>query len=329
MQFRTEITVKPSIKKITHADTILTVGSCFAERIGNKLTAGKFNTLVNPFGTIFNPVSLLEILRLSSIQENLPANLYTTRDNIWLHYFTHAELFANTQEELTTMLKTKLAITYKALKEAKFLCITFGTAWVYALAGKDNVTVANCHKQPANTFEKKLLTVNDIVTQFERTKEAIKNINPAITYLLTVSPVRHIKDTLELNTVSKAILRLATYEIVGKETNNAQYFPAYELLLDDLRDYRFYSTDLLHPNEASETYIWEKFEETYFSTETKNILKKINHIQTALTHRPLQKNSISNKNFLLKIKQDILNFNQLLWFESELIDINQRLSYFE
>ena len=188
------------------------------------------------------------------------------------------------------------------------------------------VTVANCHKQPAHFFQKKLLSVSQIVTEFTALQASIATINPKINYIFTVSPVRHLKDSLELNAVGKAVLRLAVHEIIQNLPAQTAYFPAYELLLDDLRDYRFYAPDMLHPNEVGEEYIWKKFGETYFSTETQLWLKKIKQIQTSLAHRPLQENTTPHKDFLLTLAQEIDTLRPKISLEAEWKTIQEKLT---
>lgn len=323
MNFRTEITPKTSSFTITHQTPIVGIGSCFAERIGTRLQASKFPVLVNPFGVIFNPLSLFEALRLTAEGKNLPENLYTKRDGAWFHYGVHSQFWANSQEELAYLLETQTNLAYNALKNAHYLFITLGTAWVYEKAGEAiPFTVANCHKQPAHFFEKRLLQVGEMVASFEAMQASLQALNPAIKIIFTVSPVRHLKDTLELNSVSKAVLRLAVHEMTQKFPHF--YFPAYELLLDDLRDYRFYASDLLHPNEQGEQYIWEKFADTYFSTETKELVKKIQKITTGLAHKPLQ-GGVPYQKFLLTLQQQIETLPTYLDFEAEKQAIQQHL----
>lgn len=323
MTFRTELSPAPSALPITHQTPIVCVGSCFAERIGARLKQGKFPVLVNPLGVIFNPLTLFEVLCLAIEQKDLPADLYTNRDDIWLHYFAHSQYWATSQEELAYTLQQQMQLAYEKLTQAQFLCITLGTAWVYQLASHQS-TVANCHKQPAHLFEKRLLQVSEIVASFRALQASLYAVNPSLQIILTVSPVRHLKDTLELNAVGKAVLRLATYELTASIPQVA-YFPAYELLMDDLRDYRFYASDLLHPNEAGEQYIWEKFSDTFFRPETTQLLQKIHKVQTSLAHRPLQQNE-SYQKFLLTLQTAIEALPTHLDFEAEKQELAQRLT---
>lgn len=316
MNFRTEISIKPSPLPITHQTPVVCVGSCFAERIGERLEKNKFPVLVNPLGVIFNPVCLFDVLRWAIEGKTLPEELYTEREGLWFHYLVHSKFWANTQTQLASQIQTQMQLASQKLAEAKFLFITLGTAWVYCLM-PNATAVANCHKQPAHFFEKRLLKVEEIVASFQLFEASLKVINPAIQVVFTVSPVRHLKDTLELNAVGKAVLRLAAHELTQ---NSGAYFPAYELLLDDLRDYRFYASDLLHPSEAGEQYIWEKFSEMYFQTETTQLLKKIQKIQTSLAHRPLQAGK-AYQHFLQTLKKEIETLPAHLNFEKEQAEI--------
>jgi transcription termination factor NusB len=273
------------------------------------------------------------VLRLAVEQKDLPTDLYTNRDDIWLHYWVHSQHWANSQEELAYQLQQQMQLAYEKLTQAKFLCITLGTAWVYNLLqnplsfgeGKGEATVANCHKQPASLFDKRLLRVEEIVASFRALQASLEAVNPDIRYILTVSPVRHLKDTLELNAVGKAVLRLATYEL-SASSPKVDYFPAYELLMDDLRDYRFYAPDLLHPNEVGEQYIWEKFSATFFRPETTQLLQKIHKVQASLAHRPLQQNE-TYQNFLLTLQTAIEALPTYLDFEAEKQTLAQHLTH--
>lgn len=323
MHFRTELTPKISSTPIAHDTPVVCVGSCFADRIGARLQAGKFKTLVNPFGVIFNPVSLFDVLRFAVEQTPLPAQLYTEREGLWRHYGVHSQFVATSKAELSALLEAQMHLAYAQICEAKFLMITLGTAWVYRLTAPPYTTVANCHKQPAHFFEKKLLEVHEIVASFEALQASLKAINPTLQVIFTVSPVRHLKDTLELNAVGKAVLRLAVHTLQAKYPHLA-YFPAYELLLDDLRDYRFYAPDLLHPSEMGEQYIWEKFADAYFRPETHALLKKIQQINTSLAHRSLQVGKVY-QNFLLTLQKDIEALPAHLDLQAEKRDLALRI----
>ncbi|WP_448520718.1 GSCFA domain-containing protein [Rhodoflexus sp.] len=299
MQFRTDFIIPPSEQTITHKSRLLLVGSCFADEVGQKLVENKFETLVNPFGTIFNPLSLLELLEKSLSGEELRTGP-VEREGLFFHYGLHSRYFAQSAAAIQEVARRQMQQTADFLLRTprgdQWLMITLGTAWIYELLA-DGTPVANCHKIPAKNFHKRLLQVEEIVTAFEKFYCFLPD---GCRVLLTVSPVRHIKDTIPLNAVSKSVLRLAAHRITEKFPQVA-YFPAYELLLDDLRDYRFYADDMIHPSAAAVNYIFEKFAATFFDKATQSLLQQWQQIKKGLEHRPLQGGSITHHRFLVQL----------------------------
>lgn len=303
---------------------MLTLGSCFADTIGQRLSASKFSISQNPFGTIYNPLSLHKLI-LQTVHNQQPhESSYLQNNNLALNYDFHSEFAEPSKILLEAKLKDIIRHTHLFLKNSKFLFITYGTSWVYEHVDTGEV-VANCHKMPVNQFKKVLLSQEKILKSFDETYRAIKVFNPEIRIILTVSPVRHLKDTLELNSVSKSILRLACHSIAEMNTD-IEYFPAYEILLDDLRDYRFYSSDMIHPSTAAVDYIWKKFSAVYFDQETRVFIESWENIAKALAHKPFQPTSLAHQHFLretlkrlyeLKLKVDVSEEIKLL--ESQLI----------
>jgi len=294
--FRTELTIEPSNLKINHDSKIITVGSCFAQVIGEKLNRNKFDVLANPFGTVFNPISILRLLE-NAVSENFVAlDSSVQSQGVWFNHHFHSDNYGNTKETLDSLLKEKLNQVKARLLQTDILILTFGTAFVYKLKSNNEV-VANCHKAPSINFNKELLTVDEIVTTFTSIINQFKIKNLKFKIIITVSPVRHTKDTLSLNSVSKSILRLACHEL-SKRFPEVIYFPAYEIMMDDLRDYRFYKEDMIHPTEVAEDYIWNKFSETYFNENTKSLNKEWESISKALQHKPFREDSEEYKKFL-------------------------------
>ncbi|MFN4146848.1 MAG: GSCFA domain-containing protein [Runella sp.] len=294
--FRTELALTESPDKIGLRSSVLTLGSCFAEVVGRQLQAHKISTLVNPFGTIFNPISLVELLE-NTIEERpfLPEH-FLQHQEVWFHYDAHSSLWGHSHEALQQTLETLQQEVRIFLQKTEFLLLTLGTAWVYRHKSTDKL-VANCHKTPSSYFDKQLLEVSEITAAFTRLGSLLERYKPSLKILLTVSPVRHTRDTLPLNAVSKATLRLACHQLT-QISENVFYFPAYEILLDDLRDYRFYKSDLIHPSELAEQYIFEQFGAVYFDNDLKKFVKEWQKIQQALSHRPLQPNTTAHKHFL-------------------------------
>lgn len=298
MHFRTELTVPESPKKITLQTQTLTLGSCFAEVIGSKLVENKIPTLSNPFGTLFNPLSITKLLH-HALDETLPdERLYVEHQGVWFHYDFHSSLWGTSKEALRERLVTTLAAVKHWLSRTEVLIITLGTAFVYRHLESGQL-VANCHKTPNSAFQRELLRSEQIVAAFEN---VLAKLPSSLHVIFTVSPVRHTRDTLPLNAVSKSLLRVACHEL--SEQGHA-YFPAYELLLDDLRDYRFYKPDLIHPNEQAEDYIFERFANAFFTKELQKFIQEWQKIRQALGHRPLYPNTASHRQFLKNLLQKL------------------------
>ncbi|MCF8246408.1 MAG: GSCFA domain-containing protein [Saprospiraceae bacterium] len=319
MTFRT---VFPSFKSevnISHTDRVLCLGSCFAEQMGGRLERLKFPMLVNPFGIVFNPISVVETLeRLRSGNPFSEADLVANQ-GLW-HSFEHHSRFSNPDKSVALEGINQSFSTAKGfLKNANRLIVTLGTAHVFVLK-KTGEVVANCHKFPAGDFERRRLSVGEVVAALLPVFEKLKTELPELEIIATVSPVRHLRDGLSENQRSKATLLIALDEI-NQQLPYTHYFPAYELLLDDLRDYRFYAEDLAHPNQLATDYIWQYFEGAFFDEKTKALCERIGRILTALAHRPFHSQSIEHQDFLKKqveyIKQLSAEFPSLD-FEREL-----------
>lgn len=292
MDFRTEIFVKPSSHRLSYQSEVVSVGSCFADVIGQDLKANKFKVLANPLGIIYNPVSLFKSLLPSEFKEVD----FIKRDGNWFYLHGHSEIFDESLDILREKIEAKSQELQKALSSATHLLITLGSAWVYEYI-KTKEVVANCHKMPANQFHKRLLSIAEIVASFEIFYLGLKRINPNVHVVFTVSPVRHLKDTLPLNTVSKSTLRLVCHELETAYTH-VSYFPAYELLLDDLRDYRYYADDLLHPSSLASAYILQKFYNSFVDESTANTMKQVLEIRAAIQHKPFRPRSSAHQQFL-------------------------------
>jgi hypothetical protein len=323
MNFRTEINVKPAVEKIDLTKSILTIGSCFADAIGSRMATHKFKCQVNPFGTLFNPASIHKALRYALGSEELNSQGLLSREGTSFHFDFHSELFGPSHDDLLGQLKARTQMTGEFLKHTDFIMLTYGTSWVYRRQATNEI-VANCHKVNASEFKKSLLPVNEIVASFEQVRTNLLSVNPKLKFILTVSPVRHVKDTLSLNSVSKSALRVACHEI-SEQFSDAEYFPAYEMMMDDLRDYRFYKKDMLHPNEQAEDYIWGKFAEQYFTEEAKAFLKKWDAIRSALSHRPFHPKSPAHQQFLVEIKSRLDELKTVVDVSNEMAQLNQQI----
>uniref|UniRef100_UPI0040482B19 GSCFA domain-containing protein n=3 Tax=Roseivirga sp. TaxID=1964215 RepID=UPI0040482B19 len=321
--YRTTLDPKPSQNQIHIGDQLVSMGSCFAENMGKRLSQHKLKTLKNPFGTIFNPLSIFELIELAHQQNTLPVTSFQERDGLFFNYKVHSELNGKSQGEIESNIYHQRNRLGKALQKANHLILTFGTAWVYE-EKKSKMLVANCHKVPASQFTKRLLSIEEIMSGFMLTKELLQITKPDLKFILTVSPVRHLKDTHELNAVSKSALRLACHHLssLGEDID---YFPAYELMMDDLRDYRFYKKDMLHPNQQAQDYIWDKFQATYFDKKTQEFVKVWAEIRSAMNHKAFQPESKAHQQFLLNTIAKVEKHKELVDVEKELKRLKAQL----
>lgn len=307
MNFRTQIKLKETQNQINYQSDILLFGSCFSNNIGDKLTYFKFKTSKNPFGIIFQPKAIEKL-----IFKCLDDAIFTEDDLIfhnerWHCFDIHSDFSHFDKTVILTQLNSVLKRTKEQLLKASHIVITLGTAWVYRNKNQ-NTLVANCHKIPLKEFEKELLSIDKITASLKNITEKIHGINSNCEIIFTLSPVRHLKDGFIENQQSKAHLLSAIHEVIKLQITT-HYFPSYEIMLDDLRDYRFYKKDLLHPNELAIDYIWEKFSKVWINEEVKNIMQKVSKIQNGLNHKPFNPNSEQHKLFLKKMrfKMDVLN----------------------
>ena len=245
------------------------------------------------------------------------------RDGYYLNYKFHSSFRAKTKDTLHKRMEEALTKVSQQLKEANFIFITLGTAWVYE-QNKTHMLVANCHKTPQKEFTRRLLSVEEIVPAFFALKEVINQFNPEVQFIFTVSPVRHTRDTLKLNSVSKSVLRSAAYYMEDMAPD-VHYFPAYEIMMDDLRDYRFYEKDLIHPNEQAIDYIWEQFVQTYLAKKDQATLEKWNKLQMALNHKPFNPKSGGHQKFLSKTLDQLKQLGKELPLDKEIENLNKQL----
>ena len=322
-EFRTALNVTPSRLQMQLTDKMLTQGSCFSTAIGQRLVAYKIGTMVNPFGVIYNPESIHKALLYSIFNEPVPDHTFVQHQEIFLNYNFHSELSSPDKGDISSRLTNTIGATHHFLKDAKWILLTYGTAWAYHRRDTGEV-VANCHKLPSAMFTRSLMSTEAISQSFLNFHEKLKKLNPDIRVILTISPVRHLKDTLELNSVSKSVLRVACHHIAATR-DDVEYFPAYEIQLDDLRDYRFYKSDMLHPTSEAEDYIWEKFMERYFSAALKDFVAKWKTILSALGHKPFHPYSSAHQQFLKETLKKIVEVKDLVNVDDEIAGIRQLL----
>lgn len=317
MEFRTEINLPFSDKQLSYNDKILTLGSCFADNIAKKLNHNKFNICSNPFGVLYNPISILNSVNLLLSSKTLSENDLILEQGEYHSFYHHSDFSHHKKETVLNNINNGLGETRKFLKNTTFTTITLGTSWIYKHLKKDLI-VSNCHKIPANQFERLRLTVEEVSEALKKIIDGLRSINSDMNIFFTVSPIRHWKDGAVENMVSKSTLILGIQKVLE---SNVGYFPSYEIMMDDLRDYRFYEQDMLHPNQQAIDYIWEKFSDSYFSDQTKNLMKSVSKVVNACNHRPRNSESDKHQKFLkrnINLIYELNKSNPEINFEKEL-----------
>lgn len=295
MDFRLEFTPKAFNVKINHRENLFLVGSCFTENIGSKLRQLKFSVLENPNGILFNPISIVNAFN-GYIQNKKYAEADLFYQNECWNSWQHHSRFSNPdKEQCLQVINQSQSEAHDLLKKADWLMITVGSAFVYELSNKE--VVANCHKVPTDKFNKKLLRVDEVTNALSGMLANIFNFNPKAKVIFTISPVRHLRDGFVENNRSKATLIQAIHQLVDADVR-LFYFPAYELVIDDLRDYRFYAEDMVHPNYAATNYVWEKFIAACIDEPSHQLMKELGVINAARNHKAFNPLSGAHKIFL-------------------------------
>jgi hypothetical protein len=295
MDFRLEFFPKVFEEKIKHHHKLMLIGSCFTEQIGAKLSAHKFQTCENPNGILFNPISITRSLESYISHKNYSAGDLFLHNELWGSWDHHTRFSSTDKNEALQKMNTSTLQASAFLKEADWLMITLGSAFVYEL--ENNQVVANCHKVPTDKFHKKLLDVDGLKSTLDNLIAHLRKYNPRLKIIFTISPVRHLRDGFVENNKSKSVLINATHQVV-ENYSFIYYFPAYELVIDDLRDYRFYAEDMVHPNYAATNYVWEKFIATCIDEAAHPLMKEIATINAARNHKAFNPNSELHKRFL-------------------------------
>ena len=312
MKLQTKIPLKRATRnQIDYQSNLLLLGSCFSENIGDKLRYFKFQSTQNPFGILFHPKAIENLITNAINKKAYSSDDLMYQNEVWHSFDAHSSLSSANESVLLSKINSAISLTSKKLEEASHILITLGTSWVYRFIETDTI-VANCHKIPQKKFLKELLTVAEITESLEAIIVLLKSVNKNVSITFTVSPVRHLKDGFIENTQSKSHLIAAIHTLVNKQ--DVSYFPSYEIMMDELRDYRFYAEDMIHPNKTAINYIWRKFIDTWFSEETKSIMKEIDEIQKGLLHRPFHEDSKLHQQFLLKLEQKKSSLQERLPF---------------
>jgi len=322
MEFRTLVPVKQMPFTLSHTDKVMVLGSCFAENTGQKMLESGFRISLNPFGVLYNPASVgMALYRMLANQPFLDEELVEYEG--YFHSFSHHGSFSGTDRKATLKhINQAFNQAVLDLKDATCLMITFGTAWVYALPSTDQI-VANCHKLPEDHFMRRRLSSDEIVFFYTELFEKIFELKPDLKVVFTVSPIRHWKDGVHENTLSKSILHMAIEDLC-ECFENITYYPAYELVMDDLRDYRFYAEDMLHPAPTAQRYIWDHFAESFFSKPTRETLRQVQQIRKAMQHKPFHPGDEAHIRFA---KKNIAVLEMLRLSAPEL-DLTEEITFF-
>ena len=296
INFRTELKLPPASFSIKHDDLIMLIGSCFSNNMGSRLQNYKFNSICNPFGTVFHPISIAKLFQYALEKKLFVKESLQLSQGVFVHCDFHSNLGSVDIQKALDNINLAVAETHESLKKVNYLFITLGTSIGYSLKSTDAI-VANCHKLPSEMFAKANSSIEMCENALANALSSLFAINNDVHVIMTVSPVRHTKDGIIENARSKAKL-LAVVENLQMRFENVSYFPAYEWMMDDLRDYRCYEKDLIHPNEQAIDYIWEKFESHYFNEETHNLNKKIGKIIQQMNHRPFNVESTEYQDFM-------------------------------
>jgi hypothetical protein len=322
MEFRLPFTPKPFLHKLAHHHHLFLAGSCFTEQIGAKLSNYKFNTIENPNGILFNPISISENIISYIDQKEYNENDLFFYNEIWGSWNHHTKFSDVSQSQALEKINQSQKAAHDFLKKADWLIITLGSSYVYEL--DNNKVVANCHKVPTDKFYKKLLSALEVEHSLQSMLEKLKSFNLNLKIIFTISPVRHLRDGFVENNRSKANLIAAVHELVTSN-ENCFYFPSYELIIDDLRDYRFYAEDMVHPNYQATQYVWEKFTTACIDEQSLSIMKEIGIINSAKNHRPFNPTSNQHLQFLKTNLEKTLQLQQ----SNPYIDLTAELDFFE
>jgi hypothetical protein len=304
-KFQTLVEIPKYRWQTGYSQKCIFMGSCFTENIGTRMETLKYDVDINPFGILYNPSSVLNGLRILLQQKEFKSEALIFADGLW-HSFSHHGRFSSADEnETLEQINSRIKSSADFLKNAGFLFITFGTAWIYKFK-KTGQPVSNCHKIPAKEFERVRLTVDEIVDEYRDLLTEIRKVNPSLNVVFTVSPIRHWKDGAIENQRSKAVLLLAIDKLINEFGDDyCAYFPAYEIVMDELRDYRFYAEDMIHISDVAIEHIWEKFQSALIDKESQQVAAHVQKIVKAASHRPIHKNTTEYNQFLLQMKKQI------------------------
>lgn len=329
MKFHSEFSIKKPERLVSHRDPLLLMGSCFTENIGEKLRKHRFRVMENPNGILFNPVSVAEALTAYIENKEITVSDLFQHQETWHSWKHHSRFSGITAEDCLQKINSATHAAHAFLKNTDHLLITLGSAWVYALTGSaanavPGTIAANNHKAPADWFSKRLLSADETFSLLDQVIQQIRVFRPGIQVIFTISPVRHLREGFIDNNRSKAVLIQAVHQLV-QTYSQLYYFPAYELVMDDLRDYRFYAEDLVHPNYQATQYVWEKFTDACMGEDTRALMKEIAEINLAHQHKPFHPSTSHHQKFLASY----LVKTKALQEKHPYLDFSEALTYFE
>jgi lysophospholipase L1-like esterase len=317
MQFRTTLSIPQSSFELGYDTPLLMLGSCFTENIGARLQSLHLPVLTNPFGIVYNPISMTRNINYLMTNEIFSEKDIFQQGDMWHSWQHHSRFSSPEKAEILRGINDELTTARNHFVKTKTLILTLGTANVF-VEKKSNQVVNNCHKSPPQYFEKKRLSVSDVVSNFKTIFEKILSQNTECQIVMTVSPIRHLRDGLIENNRSKAVLLLASAEL-SDLFPNVHYFPAYELVIDDLRDYRFFAPDMMHPTDQAIDYIWQHFTDTFFTEKTKIMTEEVHKINLMKQHRPLHPNTEGYQQFVNQLQQKVDNLKNKYPFLEHLL----------
>ncbi len=319
--FRTELVIRRSTVNIEPNTGVVSMGSCFAQSIGAELRLNKFKVLSNPLGTLYDPLSIHQAINCIATNTAPADDTYVEGQGLWHSFDVHSSLSRPTRDEAVIAVERAIDNAHGVLNNAECIIITYGTARIFERVDT-GTRVANCHKLPSRLFHTRLLSPEEIINSFG---DLMSRFPAGKHIIITVSPVRHLRESFEMNSTSKAILRYACAEIANLH-GNAIYFPSFEIMMDDLRDYRFYEKDMIHPSREALEYIWERFAETFFSPQTRDLLSRWKSISTALNHRPFNAASDAHQQFLNDVLKKLEELKPELAVEEEIRAVKAQIA---
>ncbi|MCH4821897.1 GSCFA domain-containing protein [Gramella lutea] len=303
MDFRTKVPIQDGAHKLEHAGGVFLIGSCFVENIGAKLEWFKFKNLQNPTGIIFHPSPIRRFFQRLSNEEKFREEDVFEFNGGWQSLEAHSDMRRDNHEECLSDLNSALKQSREYIQNTSHVIISLGTAWGYVYEGKDNIA-ANCHKVPQKKFTKELSSITEIINDLEVIDHSVSQLNKNASIIFTISPVRHLKDGFTENQLSKSHLIAALHQFI-ESSRSSYYFPSYEIMMDELRDYRFYAGDMLHPSKLAVDYIWELFSNNWLSKSSISLNSEIDKIQRSLAHSPRAENSTKHRKFLTNLQGKI------------------------